>query len=103
MGGCNWTLLPVPVKPVSGCSPVYSVRDPTESLFWTTRRNNLLEVFWENRANGSSLVPSTTSLPKVCCCLPPVDSFSPNVMSSFQQKPFQTLTLEAVGGEGNND
>lgn len=48
------------------CYISYSVHDPTESLFWTTRRNNLFKVFWENGANGSSLVPSTTGLPKIC-------------------------------------
>lgn len=82
-----------PAKQVTGCScSSYSVRGPTESLFWTSRVSSLFEVFGENGAKGSSLVPSATGLPKVgpalillTLCLP---------MLSFQQK---TLTLQLVG------
>lgn len=68
MGGCTQSFLPVPLKQASGCSLIFLTLcvTPQKAFFWTTRRNNLFKVFWENDANGSCLVPSTTSLPKIC-------------------------------------
>lgn len=97
MGGCNWNLfLPAPVKQVSGCSLYisYSVHDSTESLFWTTRRNNLFEVFWENCANGSCLVPSTTSLPKICAAFLLSTLSLPTQCLLFNKNHFKRWLLE---------
>lgn len=95
MDGFHWNVLPVPVKQVSGCSVAFLTlcMTPQKAFFWTTRRNNLFEIFWEDGANGSSLVPSTASLPKICAAFLLSTLFSPNAMSSFQQKTFQTLTF----------